>query len=178
MGPSLSYVCAGSYRGKRNCFGTIFLGHPIKVVQKGRVRPWYCVLQSVQKSTNKYPGSTVRSKVPRRPQPFPPQNLHCLLLPGYLDGGTLWLFIFIRAYSFIHRVRAWKDAVSRCPAHAHQIFPALPPPKIYLADPSTQPRIVKVKMDHSEMKPRLILTVLVNWNLMKRQRFWRKNKPI
>ena len=74
------------------------------------------------KNTTMYCGPTVRSKVPRRPKPFPPQNLHCLLVAGYLDGGRLWLFIFIRAYSFIHRVRAWKDAVSRCAAHAHQIF--------------------------------------------------------
>ena len=66
--------------------------------------------------------TTVRSKVSRRPKPFPPENLHCLLVASYLGGGRLWLFIFIRAYSFIHRVRAWKDAVSRCGAHAQQIF--------------------------------------------------------
>ena len=127
---SLVILClCGLILGEKKLLWNHFFRTPIKDVQKGRVRPWYCVLQSVQKSTSKYPGSTVRSKVPRRPQPFPPQNLHCLLLPGYLDGGTLWLFIFIRAYSFIHRVPAWKDAVSRCPAHAHQIFAALPPPK-------------------------------------------------
>ena len=49
-------------------------------------------------------------------------ELHCLVIFSYLRVGRLWLFIFIRAYSFIHRVRAWKDAVSWSPHLPTQSF--------------------------------------------------------
>ena len=49
-------------------------------------------------------------------------KLHCLVIFSYLRVGRLWLFIFIRAYSFIHRVRAWKDAVSWSPHLPTQSF--------------------------------------------------------
>ena len=75
----------------------------------------------------KYRGPTVRSKVPRRPKPFPPQNLHCFFSP-WLLGRRQIMVVYIHPRVFIY---SSCSCLKRCcypgPAHAHQILAVLPP---------------------------------------------------